>query len=178
MSKNITFVGLDVHQETIVAAILHPRRKTPEIARFANNEAAVRRFVRKLVKAVDGPISTCYEAGPTGFALKRLLDGLQIHCQVIAPSLIPAKPGDRIKTDRRDAVNLAELLRAELLTEVRPPTPDEEAVRDLSRAGRLALKALFSVQALDVPYQIVDSYAEAKSLVLRCLEREQGVAGT
>ena len=140
MSKASTYVGLDVHKDTIVAAVLRPRRKTAEVTKLANNEAAVRRFVRKLRKAGAGRIAACYEAGPTGFALQRLLLGLEVDCQVIAPSLIPAKPGERIKTDRRDAIKLAELLRADLLTMVHPPTPEQEAVRDLCRAREDAVR--------------------------------------
>lgn len=140
MSEGSTYVGLDVHQETIVAAVLRPGRKSAEITKFANDQAAVKRFVRKLRSGAKGAVVACYEAGPTGFALKRLLDGLELECQVIAPSLIPAKPGERVKTDRRDAAKLAELLRAELLTEVRPPSPEEEAVRDLCRAREDAVR--------------------------------------
>ena len=81
----------------------------------------------------------CYEAGPTGFALQRQLEAEDIACRVIAPALIPRRPGDRVKTDRRDARQLAELLRADLLTEVHLPTPDQEAVRDLCRAREYAL---------------------------------------
>lgn len=135
MSKGITYIGLDAHKETIVAAVLKPRRKNADVAKFGNNDAAVRRFARKLKKSLGGgKVLACYEAGPTGFYVKRQLEGLGIDCVVIAPSLIPAKPGERVKTDRRDAVKLAGLLRAELLTEVQPPTPAEEAVRDLCRA--------------------------------------------
>lgn len=77
---------------------------------------------------------SCYEAGPCGYALKRSIESLgPVVCEVIAPSLIPKKPGEKIKTDRRDAKKLAELLRANLLTEVQPPTPEEEALRDLCR---------------------------------------------
>ena len=76
----------------------------------------------------------CYEAGPCGYALQRQLTKGRVSCVVIAPALMPRKPGDRVKTDTRDARKLAELFRAGLLTEVRPPTPAEEAVRDLCRA--------------------------------------------
>ena len=84
--------------------------------------------------AAGGPVVACYEAGSTGFALQRRLEAAGIECRVIAPALIPRRPGDRVKTDRRDARKLAELLRADLLTEVHPPTPGQEAVRDLCRA--------------------------------------------
>jgi transposase len=140
MSKGIIHVGLDAHKDSIVAAVMYPRRKNVEVARFANEETEVRRFVRKLRKNAGGRVVACYEAGPTGFALKRLLDGLGVECHVIAPSLIPTKPGERVKTDRRDAVKLAGLLRADLLTEVHPPTPEEEAVRDLCRAREDAVR--------------------------------------
>ena len=81
-----------------------------------------------------GPVVAYYEAGPGGFALQRQLEAEGIECRVIAPALIPRRPGDRVKTDRRDARKLAELLRADLLTAVHPPTIDQEAVRDLCRA--------------------------------------------
>ena len=94
----------------------------------------MRRLVRKLEREAPGPVRVCYEAGPCGYALQRQMTTPRVSCQVIAPALIPRKPGERIKTNRRDARKLAELLRAGLLTEVRPPTPEEEAVRDLCRA--------------------------------------------
>jgi transposase len=81
-----------------------------------------------------GPIRCAYEAGPCGYALQRKLLADRIDCRVIAPSLIPRKPGERIKTDRRDARKLGELLAGGLLTEVHPPTPEAESVRDLCRA--------------------------------------------
>jgi transposase len=140
MSKCITYIGLDAHKETITAAVLLPRRRRADLTTVANEDTSVRRFIRRVRKKAPGPVVACYEAGPTGFALKRLLDGLEVDCQVIAPSLIPAKPGDRIKTDRRDATKLAELLRADLLTEVHPPTESEEAVRDLCRAREQAVR--------------------------------------
>ena len=94
----------------------------------------MRRLVRKLEREAPGPVRVCYEAGPCGYALQRQMTTARVTCQVIAPALIPRKPGERIKTNRRDARKLAELLRAGLLTEVRPPTPEDEAVRDLCRA--------------------------------------------
>jgi len=142
MSKGITYVGLDAHQETIVAAVLLPRRKRAEVTKLGNNGAAIRRVVRKLRERAPGRVVACYEAGPMGFHLQRQLARLGVECVVVAPSLVPAKPGERVKTDRRDAVKLAELLRAELLTEVRPPTEQEEAVRDLCRAREDAKKDL------------------------------------
>src|SRR4029434_1637331 len=95
---------------------------------------AVRRLVRKLERDAPGPVHACYEAGPCGYALQRRMTTPRVSCQVIAPSLVPRKPGERVKTNRRDAQKLAQLLRAGLLTDVRPPTPAEEAVRDLCRA--------------------------------------------
>ena len=100
----------------------------------ANEPNAVRRLVRKLEREAPGPVRACYEAGPCGYALQRQMTTARVACQVIAPALIPRKPGERIKTNPRDARKLAELFRAGLLTEVRPPTPEEEAVRDLCRA--------------------------------------------
>jgi len=100
----------------------------------ANEPNAVRRLVRKLEREAPGAVQVCYEAGPCGYALQRRMTTPRVSCQVIAPALVPRKPGERVKTNRRDARKLVELLRAGLLTEVRPPTPEEEAVRDLCRA--------------------------------------------
>jgi transposase len=139
MSEDITYVGLDAHQERIHAAILIPGAPDAIEESFANTPDGVRRFLRRVRKRAPGAIESCYEAGPLGYGLQRSLndqDGL--HCIVIAPSLIPTKPGDRIKTDRRDARKLADALRADLLTEVHAPTPEQEAVRDLCRAREAA----------------------------------------
>jgi transposase len=134
MSQPSTFVGLDVHKASISVALLPPGQTTPLEWKVANEPAAVQRLIRKLERETEGTLQCCYEAGPTGYVLKRQLDRAGIACQVIAPSLTPVKPGCPIKTDRRDARKLAELLRAGMLTEVTPPTEDEEAVRDLSRS--------------------------------------------
>jgi transposase len=98
------------------------------------DERAIERLRRKLEREAPGQIECCYEAGPTGYGLQRALHRGRITCRVIAPSLTPRKPGERVKTNRRDAQKLVELLRAGLLTEVQPPTPADEAVLDLCRA--------------------------------------------
>src|SRR5438093_3111949 len=91
----------------------------PVTWQLANEPNAVRRLVRKLEREAPGSVRVCYEAGPCGYALQRQVTTSRVSCQVIAPALIPRKPGERIKTNR-DARKLAELLRAGLLTEVRP----------------------------------------------------------
>jgi transposase len=135
MLEATTHVGLDVHKQSISVAVLLPRSEKPVQWEMRNEPAEVRRLVRRLRRdAGDGGTVLCaYEAGPCGYVLQRQLVGEGVACQVVAASLIPRKPGERIKTDRRDARKLAELLRAGLLTEVRPPTEAEEALRDLSR---------------------------------------------
>ena len=133
--KNITtYVGVDAHKKDLFIAMLVGDHTTPVTWQLANEPNAVRRLVRKLERDAPGPVRMCYEAGPCGYALQRQVTTSRVSCQVIAPALIPRKPGERIKTNRRDARKLPELLRAGLLTEVRPPTPEEEAVRDLCRA--------------------------------------------
>jgi transposase len=133
--KNVTtYVGIDAHKKDLFLAMLVGTQTTPVTWTIANEPNAIRRVVRKLEREAPGPVRACYEAGPCGYALQRQLTSARVTCPVIAPALIPRKPGERIKTDRRDARKLAELFRAGLLTEVRPPTADEEAVRDLCRA--------------------------------------------
>jgi transposase len=130
--EGITFVGLDAHKKSISVAMLVPG-ETPVEWTAANESGEIRRLIRKLERAAPGKVEACYEAGPTGYGLKRQLEAAGIRCAVVAPSLIPVKAGDRVKTDRRDARKLAEYLRAGILTEVHAPTPEEEAVRDLCR---------------------------------------------
>ena len=134
MKEITTYVGVDAHKKDLFIAMLIGDAQTPVTWTVPNEPNAIRRLVRKLEREAPGPVRMCYEAGPCGYALQRQLTTPRVHCQVIAPALIPRKPGERIKTNRRDARKLAELLRAGLLTEVRPPTPEEEAVRDLCRA--------------------------------------------
>ena len=133
--KNVTtYVGIDAHQKDLVIAMLVGSQATPVTWTVPNEPNAVRRLIRKLEREAPGPVQACYEAGPGGYALQRQMTTPRVACQVIAPALIPQKPGERVKTNARDARKLAELHRAGLLTEVRPPTPEEEAVRDLCRA--------------------------------------------
>lgn len=134
MKQVTTYVGIDAHKKDLFVAMLTGTQSTPVTWQLANEPQAVRRLVRKLEREAPGAVQMCYEAGPCGYALQRQVTTARVTCQVIAPALIPRKPGERIKTNRRDARKLAELLRAGLLTEVRPPTPAEEAVRDLCRA--------------------------------------------
>lgn len=134
MKDVITYVGIDAHKKDLYVAMLIGHATTPLVWTIDNQPQALTRLVRKLERDAPGPVHCCYEAGPCGYALQRQLTRGRVSCQVIAPALIPRKPGERIKTDRRDARKLAELFRAGLLTEVHPPTPADEAARDLVRA--------------------------------------------
>jgi transposase len=129
-----TFVGIDAHKKDLFVAMLIGAATTPVTWQLANEPGAVRRMVRKLERDAPGPVHVFYEAGPCGYALQRQVATARIACDVIAPALMPRKPGERVKTNRRDARKLAELGRAGLLTVVQPPTPADEAVRDLARA--------------------------------------------
>jgi transposase len=125
------YLGLDVHRDSISVGILNPGDDVPDVERiFADDDS-----VRRLVGRFPDPrlVRACYEAGPTGYELARLLRSIGVACEVIAPSLIPRAPGDRVKTDRRDCRRLARLFRAGELVAIRVPTPLEEAVRDLCR---------------------------------------------
>jgi transposase len=124
-------LGLDVHKDTIAAGILHPRTDEVIVERLFHDEASVRRFISGFPDR--GRLWACYEAGPTGYGLARLLTAVGVRCDVVAPSLIPRAPGDRVKTDKRDCRRLARLHRAGELVAIRVPTVAEEAVRDLSR---------------------------------------------
>lgn len=133
MKDTIKYVGLDVSKEKIAVAIAEEGRGEPRYWGMVPNTAeAIRKLVGKLGEKEK--LRICYEAGPTGYGLYRLFLSLGIECDVIAPSLIPKKPGERIKTDRRDSLRLAQLFRAGELTSVYVPTEDDEALRDLVRA--------------------------------------------
>lgn len=128
---NFTHVGLDVHKETIAVATLRPGALSCEERTIPNTPEALRR----LVAGMGDPalLRACYEAGPTGYDTHRLLSSLGVRCEVVAPALIPRRPGLRSKTDRADARTLARLHRAGELTAVRVPSPGEEALRELIR---------------------------------------------
>ena len=132
VSQNSTLLGLDVHKLTISAAVLAPGADVAVVDKISSDPDAVRRLVGRF----DDPSSlvACYEAGPTGYELARQLRSLGVRTEVVAPSMIPVAPGNRVKTDKRDARRLALLLRGGQLSAVRVPDVDEEAVRDLCRA--------------------------------------------
>ena len=133
--KNVTtYVGIDAHKKDLFIAMLIGDQKTPVTWTVPNEPNAVRRLVRKLEREAPGPVRAFYEAGPCGYALQRQLTTPRVSCDVVAPALIPRKPGERVKTNLRDSRKLVELGRGGLLTAVHPPTPAEEAVRDLARA--------------------------------------------
>jgi len=128
---NETVVGLDVHADSIVAAILPPKSDTPEVVKLSGDLMQVRRLFRRL--SAEGPLRSCYEASGAGFVLHRLLAYDGFPCELIAPSLIPRKPGDHRITDRLDAIMLARLYRSGHLTPVHVPDEDHEALRRLLR---------------------------------------------
>ena len=146
-SQHITYVGLDAHAKDIsVAVILPGSSEVKEQWQIAHEERSLKRLAKKLLKMASGEVRVVYEAGPCGYALKRRLDKLGLCCEVVAPSLIPVKPGERIKTDSRDARKLATLLKGNLLTIVHPPNEAEEAVRDLMRAREDGKKELMAAR--------------------------------
>ena len=135
--KNVIFVGLDVHAESIAVAVAEADGQVRSLGVIPNRAESVGRLVRKLGKPEQ--LRVCYEAGPTGYVLYWQLSELGVKCEVVAPTLIPVKAGDRVKTDRRDAEKLARCYRAGDLTAVWVPDGAHEALRDLVRA-RLAAK--------------------------------------
>jgi transposase len=137
MSK-IRFVGLDVHADTIAVAVAEPNGDVRSLGTIPNRLESIRKLVGKL-----GPpqhLRACYEAGPTGYVLYWQLTGLGVDCKVVAPTLVPTKAGDRVKTDRRDSEKLARCDRAGDLTAVWVPDAAHEALRDLIRAREAAKK--------------------------------------
>ena len=125
------WVAIDQHKLSLVAATLPTSGGQPEVMRVENTERAIRRFLQRLGGAQG--LAVAYEAGPGGYELHRLLSSMGVACDVIAPSLIPVRAGDRVKTDRRDAKKLVRLFRAGELSFVTPPSPMQEGLRDLVR---------------------------------------------
>jgi transposase len=136
--KRVKFVGLDVHAETIAVAVAEQNGEVRSLGVIPNREDSVRKLVRKL-EAVE-ELRFCYEAGPTGYVLYWQLTRLGVQCEVVAPTLVPVKAGDRVKTDRRDALKLARNYRAGELTAVWVPDAAHEALRDVVRAREAAKK--------------------------------------
>src|SRR5215471_9907179 len=137
------FVAFDTSKLRNAVAIAESGRtgETRFLGEIENSGAATAKLVRKLA-AKHQRLTFCYEAGPTGYGLYRQITSLGHECMVVAPSLIPKKPGDRVKTNRRDALSLVKLLRAAELTAVWVPDRHHEAVRDLTRARGTAVMDL------------------------------------
>jgi transposase len=136
--RTVRFMGLDVHAETIAVAVAEPDGEVRSLGQIPNRPESIRKLVKKL-----GPAETlrvCYEAGPTGYVIYWQLTTMGVRCEVVAPTLVPTKAGDRVKTDRRDAEKLARSYRAGDLTAVWVPDAAHEALRDLVRAREAAKK--------------------------------------
>ena len=136
--RGLIYLGLDVAKDSIAVGILRPDEVVPDTEKIFHDEASIRRLINRF----DNPtqLRACYEAGPTGYELYRLLTSIGVRCDVVAPSLIPRVPGDHVKTDRRDCRRLARLHRSQQLTAIRVPTRKEEGVRDLCRARQVAVE--------------------------------------
>ena len=169
MNKNILFIGMDVHKESIEIAIAD--RANQEVRRYGKiggTHDAMCKTLRKLV-SLGKTLHFCYEAGPCGYELYRYLVSEGHDCWVVAPSLIPKKAGDKVKTDKRDAIQLARLFRAGELTPVYVPDREDEAIRDLSRAREDAMLIQKSARQRlksfllrhDIRYQGKSSWTEA-----------------
>ncbi len=125
------WIVFDVHKNSLVAGVLPASGGTPQASRLENTERAIRRFIDRA--GDPSTLAVAYEAGPCGYELFRLLARIGVSCDVIAPSLVPVRAGDRVKTDRRDAKKLVRLYRAGELFFVQPPSPAQEGLRDLVR---------------------------------------------
>jgi len=133
MKDYSTYVGLDAHKKEISVAVVFEDQDKPQEWKIVNEAGSIRRMLRQVELRGGDSVLYCYEAGPLGHTLCRGIKAAGFDCQVVAPSLVPKKPGSRVKTDRRDARELGSLLRAGLLTEVEPPTEEEESIRNLCR---------------------------------------------
>ena len=168
MSKHtIIFIGLDTHKEFVEVAYIEDQRGARPVhyGRIFSVKVAIKKLVRQFEsKYPQATLHFVYEAGPCGYWIYRLITSLGHCCYVVAPSLIPKKPGDKIKTDKRDALRLAKLLKTEDLTPIYVPEPEDESIRDLSRARETAMKDLN------------DARFQLKALLLRNNINYQGTA--
>jgi transposase len=141
------FVGLDVAKACHAVAVAEDGRRGEVrfLGEISTESTSVRRLVSRLEKR-HARLHFCYEAGPTGYGLYRQLTEMGHRCTVVAPSMIPRKPGDRVKTNRRDAMQLARLLRAGELTEVWVPDEGHEAVRELIRSREAAVEVKYNLK--------------------------------
>jgi transposase len=149
---NIVFVGLDTHKISTEVAHIEDQRGAKPVHQGKNKttKAAITKLARQYQsKYPQATLHFVYEAGPCGYWIYRLLTSLGHCCYVVAPSLIPKQPGDKVKTDKRDALKLAKLLKSEDLTPIYVPEDEDEAIRDLSRARETAMKDL-----KDAKYQL------------------------
>lgn len=128
----VTVLAMDVHKNTISTGVVEPGSTEVLVDKISTDDESIRRLIARFEDPTQ--VWACYEAGPTGYELARTMRTARMRCEVIAPSLIPTRSGDRVKTDKRDASRLATLFRGGQLTSVRVPTATEEAVRDLCRA--------------------------------------------
>lgn len=155
---SILFIGLDTHKEFVEVAYIEDQYGANPVhyGRISSAKVAITKLAKQFQsKYPKATLHFVYEAGPCGYWIYRLLTSLGHCCYVIAPSLIPKKPGEKVKTDKRDALKLAKLLKSEDLTPIYVPEPEDEAIRDLSRARETAMKDL-----KDAKYQL-------KALLLR-----------
>src|SRR5262245_54938841 len=142
-SSKTLFVGLDVHKDMIAVAYAPEERgaEVVSLGMIGTRQYDIDKLIRTL-QSKGATLAFAYEAGPCGYWLHRYLTRRGVNCAVVAPSLIPRRAGDRVKTDRRDAVTLARLLRSGHLSAIYVPTVDDEAIRDLSRAREDAVRDL------------------------------------
>src|SRR6266851_1894526 len=169
MADRITYVGLDVHKESIVVAVASGglRGEVREYGRIANTAAALDRLLRKL--GVDGmALRFCYEAGPCGYGIQRRLSAQGQECVVVAPSLIPKRAGDRVKTDRRDAASLAKLHRAgELTAQIEAMLPDWNLAAVVAALQTMRGMALVNAATLIAELGDLSRFADPRQLMAR-----------
>ncbi|HET6344423.1 MAG TPA: IS110 family transposase, partial [Myxococcota bacterium] len=160
--RGVVWVGLDVHKETVAVAAADGGEGPRVVATVANDGRQLPRLLRRLRE--QGELRCAYEAGPCGYEIYRMCEQMDISCIVVAPSLVPRKPGDRVKTDRRDALKLCRSLRSGDLTPIWVPDPEHEAMRDLVRGREDAI-----VDRLRIRHRI------KKMLLRQAIRRPEGM---